>query len=157
MPTKHNTPRVPVVVVGAVLTAVPAAWLLESILRALLFPPGFDAVREGLRPTLYGPAMTLTGVAVLLSLIAVPRARARLAALRRAVPPPDEDRPDGPLSPEARSEETSRALSVPYFLWATLVQAPAVIGTLLFLFGAPFGPTLATVVVSTGAILAIGR
>ncbi len=123
--------------------AAPLAMVVETGLRTIFFPADFELVREALAPTLTSVAWVLAAVAIVLALLA-PKLQARFEA--RAIAKITEPRPDRAL----------RARTGSFLLASSVVQLPAIAGTLAFMLGAAIVPVLVALIASTLGVIVQG-
>lgn len=124
------------------ILAAPGALAFESLLRALLFPPDFEVLREFLSPVLTPVAwvLGLTAAAGSLGGLALQRsiAEKRLARL-----------------PEGAGDEARYGQVLGVFMLTTAApQIPAILATLAFMFGASLWPVLVGVGICSAGVIA---
>lgn len=130
------------------VVAAPFALAFETVLRKLVFPPEFDEVRALLGPTLTLAAWALPLVCLVAGLAGVVFQGRLVDRALRKLPA---DRRDDPSSQE-------KARVGAFLLAASVPQVPAIVATVLFMFGASLTPVLVTVAVSTlGVVAQVGR
>ncbi|MCA9705954.1 MAG: hypothetical protein KDK70_08915 [Myxococcales bacterium] len=125
--------------------STPLALGVETILRRLMMPPDFDAVRAWLCPTLTPWAwatVPVTGAAAGLGWWLFSALQRRALARRR----PDQD--EAQVHARAQLEALILATSAP--------QVPAVAATMLFMMGASLTPVLVTMGVAMLGVLSLG-
>lgn len=130
---------------GLIALSTPLAWVVESGLRRLLFPPDFDAVRAWLSPTLTPWAWAMVPAALVTTGIGwwLYRVLARRELLAR--------RPG--LTPEqARAKAELEAL----MLASSAPQVPAVAATMLYMLGADAVPVAAAMITATLGVVSLG-
>lgn len=123
--------------------AAPAALGLETLLRALIFPPELEELRTVLEPVLTPIAWTLVAIAAVAGVAgAVLQRHLTARAVARAAV----------VGSPATIEVRERASVGAFLLAASVPQIPAVLVTLAFTFGAALAPVVAAVAVSTLAV-----
>jgi len=130
---------------GLVALSTPLAWVMESGMRRLVFPPDFDAVRAWLSPTLtpWAWAMvpfTLVTTGIGWWLFRVLGRRSRLA-----------HRP-GLTDEQRRAKAELEAL----MLASSAPQVPAVAATLLYMLGADVVPVVMTMGAAALGVVSLG-
>lgn len=130
---------------GLIALSTPLAWVVESGLRRLLFPPDFDAVRAWLSPTLTPWAWAMVPAALVTTGIGwwLYRALARRELLAR--------RP-GLTAEQARAKAEFEAL----MLASSAPQVPAVAATMLYMLGADAVPVAAAMITATLGVVSLG-
>lgn len=130
---------------GLIALSTPLAWLMESGLRRLVFPPDFDAVRAWLSPALTPWAWALVPTTLVTTAIGwwLYRALARREVMAR--------RP-GLTVEQARAKAEFEAL----MLASSAPQVPAVAATMLYMLGADVVPVAAAMVAATLGVISLG-
>lgn len=124
------------------ILAAPVALAFETLLRALLFPPEFESVREFLRPMLTPVAWALGGMAAIASLAGLALQRSMAAKRVRRLPSTADD--------EARY---GAVLGV-FMITTAVPQIPAVLSTFAFMFGASFVPVAVGIGLCSAGVIA---
>ncbi|MGF1465388.1 MAG: hypothetical protein ACFCGT_04575 [Sandaracinaceae bacterium] len=134
--------RATALVSALTILAAPAALAFETALRRLLFPPDFVELRALLAPYLTPVAWGLglgAGLGALLGVVV----QRRLSAGRLARLPAGAD-----------DDRRHEAVLGVFLLTTAAPQVPAVLGTLLHLFGAALTPVLVGIALSTAGVIA---
>lgn len=162
-PRFHHPPRPPVSLRVAVLViaiSAPFALAFETLFRteilAPILGPDFNMVRGIFSPTLTSVAWALVGCTALGGAVGV---GVLPASLRRAgvVAPPEARGVDAPArdAREAREAREKRAIER-LFLLTSIPQAPAILATFCFTFGALLLPVVIAMALSTLFVLLQG-
>lgn len=130
--------------VAATVLAAPLALAFESLLRWLVFPPDFEAVRAFLEPVLTPVAWLLVVISALAGVVGALAQRALVA------------RKIARLGPGAAPVQIEAARNQVFLITASIPQLPTIASTFAFMFGASLVPTLVGVGVCTVSVLAQG-
>lgn len=130
---------------GLICLSTPLALGVETVLRRLMMPPNFDAVRAWLEPSLTPWAWATVPVTVLATLLGW----WIFGALRRRAL---KGRRPGQDEAQARASAQLEAM----ILATSAPQIPAVAATLLFMMGASLVPVLVAMGVAMLGVLSIG-
>ncbi|AKF03765.1 hypothetical protein [Sandaracinus amylolyticus] len=133
-----------ILLVAATVLAAPIALAFESVLRWLLFPPDFEAVRAFLEPFLTPLAWLLVVISALAG-IAGTFAQRTIAARRIAK-----------LGAGATAVQIETVRNQVFLITASIPQLPTIASTFAFMFGASLVPTLVGVAIGTLSVLAQG-
>lgn len=132
-------------VLALICLSTPLALGVETVLRRLMMPPDFDAVRAWLRPALTPWAWATVPVTVVATGLAWWLFR---VLTRRAL---NKRRP-GQSEQEARARAQLDAI----VLSSSAPQVPAVAATMLFMMGASLTPVLVAMGVAMLGVLSLG-
>lgn len=137
-----------------IAVSVPLAVVLETVLRGLLFPPEFDEVRAVVGPRLETPAWVCVGLTAVLAIVGfVLQRRMCSKALRLLTSDELSERDRKRLTGFGPEKSMSRMVLDKLFLTTSLPQLPALVATLFYMFGAPLGPVLAAMLISSAAVV----
>ena len=130
--------------VAAPVLAAPIALAFESLLRWLVFPADFEAVRAFLEPVMTPIAWALVLLSALAGIVGALAQRARVA------------RKIARLGPGAAAVQMEAARNQVFLITASIPQLPTIASTFAFTFGASLVPTLVGVALCTLSVLAQG-
>jgi hypothetical protein len=137
------SPRSRRVLVAMVVTAVPIAWGVETVLRLAFFPAHFEELRVMLQPVMSTVARSM----VLLTLLLVWPTWALMRWIVRR-------RLRG--LPGRRPDLRAGVRLVAFLLASSLLLLPGVLATLAFMLGAAVRPVAAVVVAGTLGLAGLG-
>lgn len=137
-----------------IAVSAPLAVALETGFRRLFFPPEFEDVRGMLGPKLETAAWICVGLTAVFSIVGfVLQRRMCSKALRTLTSDELSDRDRKRLDGFGPEKSMSRMVLDKLFLTTSLPQLPALVATLLYMFGASLAPVLVAMLVSSLAVV----
>jgi hypothetical protein len=132
-------------VLAIVAISTPFALAVETGLRGIMFPPGFDEVRMWLRPAITPWMWLAAPLAVLVTPLGF---RLQKWLVRRAL---------AKLPPARRTEQERRECELDALLLSTSVpQFPALLATFGFMFGSALLPVAVAMGTATVGVVVVG-